>query len=128
MAVSALLPLDFYASRVLKIRYRNPLPCMAITAVIFCDIPKKSRVCIRAALIRYARAPLLLVEHFMTDVAVVSDDFLRVGGADVFAIVAAETPLNIIMSDIIGMTLPVNLHFRKEVRLIDALNLHNSRL
>ena len=62
-----------------------------------------------------------IVKHRVADVAIVTDHFA--GVALVLAIVTTETSGRLQVTDVIRMSLPVSLHLRKEVVLIDALNL-----
>ena len=55
----------------------------------------------------------------MTDIAVVADDFARV--ADVLAVMTTKTTVEIKMSDVVGMSLPVGLHLREKIRSKDPL-------
>ena len=62
-----------------------------------------------------------VVEHGVADVAIVADDFAR--AALVLAVVTTESSGRYQMTDVVGMRLPVSLHLRKEVDLVDALHL-----
>ena len=59
----------------------------------------------------------------MADVAIISD-FLAVITL-VFTIVAAKTSGRSDVTDIVGVGLPVGLHFREKVALVDALHFRN---
>ena len=50
------------------------------------------------------------------------DGHLPVGG-DVFAIVATETTVPVLVPDKIGMRAPIDLHFGEKIRAIDSLRL-----
>ena len=56
----------------------------------------------------------------MASVAVLGDD-LPVG-ADVLAVVATETPVEIIVTNVVGMSLPVNFHIGEETGAVDVLH------
>lgn len=62
-----------------------------------------------------------VVEHGVADVAIVADHFAR--AALVLAVVTTETSGRYQMTDVIWVRLPVSLHLRKEVDLVDALHL-----
>src|SRR5262250_1187550 len=65
-----------------------------------------------------------IVDHRVTDVAVVADDLAAV--ADVLAVVTAEATGKVKMSNVVRMRLPVGLHLRKEISLENALNFGDS--
>lgn len=67
-----------------------------------------------------------IVDHRVADVAVSGDRFAVV--ADVIAVVAAEASVEIKVSDIVRVRLPVGLHFGEDVSLKDPLNLANRTL
>ena len=56
----------------------------------------------------------------MAGVAVAADELARV--AHVLAVVAAEAAGGIEVADVVRVRLPVGLHFREEVGLVDALD------
>src|SRR5208337_4573139 len=72
------------------------------------------------------RPACLLLDDGVARVAILADDpaFL----AHVVAIVAAEASLEVKVTDIIGMRLPVELHLGEEGGAIDALQLGYGRL
>jgi hypothetical protein len=60
-------------------------------------------------------------EYHMTNVAVVADHLA--GIALVLAIVTTETTRRYEVTDVVWMSLPISLHLREEVGLVDSLNL-----
>ena len=62
-----------------------------------------------------------IIENRVTDVAVVADHLARI--ALVLTIVATETTGRNQVADVVWVSLPISLHFRKEVSLVDALDL-----
>jgi hypothetical protein len=60
-----------------------------------------------------------LVENGMTDVAVRPYGFA--GIANVFTVVAPKTPYRVIVADVVRVSGPISLHFRKEIGLKDPL-------
>ena len=64
-----------------------------------------------------------LVERCVADIAFVADNLAF--AAYVLPVVASETALNLVMTDVISVRLPVGFHFGKEISLVDSLNLRN---
>ena len=62
-----------------------------------------------------------IVDHRVTHVAIVRDYLAVV--AHVFAIMTTEATVEIKMSDVIRMGLPVGLHLREKIRLKNSLDL-----
>src|SRR5689334_2176965 len=95
---------------------------VAVTAVGGADVAQVHRV-----FERYPRnggglgAAFLLGEDGVADGAILADH-LSVG-AHVLAVVAAEAAGKVEVADIVGVSLPVNLHFREGRGAIDALQL-----
>ncbi|MDT4954380.1 MAG: hypothetical protein QOJ02_2518, partial [Acidobacteriota bacterium] len=61
-----------------------------------------------------------LIQYRVTGVAVVADDLP--GIALVLTVVAAETALRIEVAYVVRVSLPVGLHLREEIGLVDALD------
>src|ERR1051326_867999 len=55
--------------------------------------------------------PFLLAEYGMTGIAFLGNDFTL--GADMLAVMAAEAPVEIEVSNIVGMGFPVQLHLQE---------------
>ena len=62
-------------------------------------------------------------KHLVADIAIVGDHLA--GIALVLTIVATETTRRLHVTDVVWVGLPVGLHLRKEIVLINALNLRN---
>jgi len=62
-----------------------------------------------------------LVNRSVADRAFVSDNLPVV--AEMLAIVTTETALGIVMSDVVDVCLPIRLHLREKVGLVDPLKL-----
>ena len=88
-------------------------PSMTVGTVKFSQIAQIDRVIELAVFERNRRARLRLIQHRVAEVAVFPDDASCL--AYVLAVVATETTLIVEVPGIIGMSLPVDFHFRENV-------------
>ncbi len=111
----------------LKLRYVAQIDRMlerlvrfvARTAAAVCQSPKIDGMFEWSRLyILYSR-PGRVVNHSVTNVTVVSNDFARL--TDVLTVMTAEAALRIDMAGIVWMSLPIGPHLGEEVVLKDAL-------
>src|SRR5580704_12488610 len=95
---------------------------MAIAAVYLCEVSQIDRV-LEADLLdrRHADAALLLAEHAVAGLAVLGHHCSV--GANVLAVMATETTVEVEVTDIVGMGLPVQLHLGEGRIPINSLQL-----
>ena len=105
---------------------KRPVAPMAICTEPLTAVAEVDRMLKLAGLIRDRLALKGLVQRRVTDVAVIADDAAL--AAKVLTVVTAETSLPRQVADIIGMRLPVGLHFREEVSRVNALQLFDGRI
>src|SRR5689334_23373726 len=95
---------------------------VAVAAVGGADVAQIHRVLERNSFNgRGLGAAFLLGENGVADGAILADDFAV--GAHVLAVVAAEAPGKVEVANVVGVSLPVNLHFGEGRGAIDALQL-----
>jgi hypothetical protein len=99
---------------------------MAFLALLVSETAQVNWMLERAGLGILFHRPCRVINNWMANVAVVSNAFAVV--ANVLAIVTTEAPRRIKMTDVVGMRLPIRLHFWEEVSLKDALNLFRAGL
>ena len=121
----------------------KPFSCMAINALEFCQVAQIDRVCEgpasfvargaieprqlaevygmfeRSVLCGCDRPVYGLIERRVADVTISANDFAC--AADMLAVMATETARVVVVADVVRVSAPVNLHFRKDEGLKNAL-------
>ncbi len=98
--------------------------CVALTAVcpinLIADIDRMNEIfhCLSGRDVF-----LFLAEDGMAEIAVFGDNFSL--GRLVLAIMAAETPRCVEMTDVVRIGIPGHLHFREEITAVNGLNFLN---